>query len=276
MSLNKSTTIDEKNLLTRVQQLTELTSKQQKEIDALKKTIKSQDVKLNKLEAVIPTIIQSKLNETNDLITAKLSETNDLIAALDAKHVDLDAKINNLTPQNNGPVTFASLFKTEATKANILNTLDKERQAQDNKKYNLVITGVSLPDDPTHAEIHDQDVVKAMAQDLNINLDNTKFTTRRVGKINDNNCHKIVLRMITDKRKDFLKKARDLRLKPRWENIYINPDLTRAQEEAQYILRVELREKRQAEHTKKWIIKRGKIVEDNSRPNTPAAAILDL
>lgn len=190
--------------------------------------------------------------------------------------MDLNDKIGQITQQAQAAAatpTYASLFKTEACKAKILNSLNRERLSQESKKSNIIISGLTLPDNPddtAQLQIVDQETIKEIAKDLDIDLSTTNFTTRRFGKINDENKQKVLVKLNAEKRKVLLNKARSLRTKLRWENVFINPDLTKAQEEAQYLLRRELREKRQLEPTKRWVINRGQIVEQNqTRPVTP-------
>lgn len=273
-------TSDDKTLLTRIDQLTEQTSKQQKEIEALKKTIKAQETKINKYEASIQVKLDDRHKELNAAVktlTEKIKqfENQDILKQDHIKQFEenvikeiegLKNSVNTNMPTTK-PKTFASLFPSN--KATILYTLNKEKHDQDIRKNNLIISGIPLPDDITTILAHDTEVVNEIANDLNITMPLADIKIKRLGKIDEQKRQKILITLPNELRDSLLKKARYLRQLNRWDNVYISPDLTRDQQQVQYLLRCELRKKRIDEPDRKWMIYNNQIKEFKTRPNTP-------
>lgn len=251
-----------------IEQLTKLTTNQQTLIESLDKKLKSHTTKIGKIETGFTTKLL--LEETvNDL---KVSLHN---IELKFEELQKETKTNITKIETNIPKaapTYASFFKDEASKATLLTSLNNETKQQDLKKSNIVLTGVPLP--AANNPNTDSNIFQELATDLECDLTNIQFSTKRVGKINEQNCQKIIIKITPEKRAELVRKSKQLRDLDKWNNVYLNPDLTKAQQEAQYLLRCELRNKIAAEPNKRWVISRNRIVEYKdriTRPNTPAA-----
>lgn len=195
--------------------LSKVTTNQQTLIEALDKKLKSQSTKISKIEAGFAT----KLEET-------ISELRESLINLGLKFEDLqnETKTNLDKLETNIPKaspTYASFFKNEASKATLLNTLKNETKQQESKKSNIVVTGIPLPE--ANTPNLDRDIFKELATALECDLTNILFSTKRVGKINENNCQKIIVKLTPEKRAELVKKSKQLRDFVKWNNVYINP-----------------------------------------------------
>lgn len=259
-----ATNAEKQELLAQIQKLNDANVKHQKEIETLQKTIKAQEAKIKKLETTTQTKLTDTINDFDVKIETvkvdysdKFAQVNDLVASHNTKITELINKVSNLEHNNTTKPTFASLFKTDAVKATLLTSLNREKTEQDAKRSNIVISGIPVSDTP------DIDLVKEISVEVGCDLSTIEITTRRIGTAG-----RILVKLNPEKRKELLEKAKRLRTNERSINVYINPDLTRAQAHQQYLLRCELRRKKISEPTKKWVIARGRVMTD-SRPGTP-------
>lgn len=251
---NKSDT--EVDIKTRVDQLIENNNKLSKQVELLKKNIKAQDDKISKIEA--------KNIEINNELQEKIQVLTDRIKELE------DTTKTNGMPANQIETrpTYASFFKSKTNEATLLRNLNREKSDQESKKSNIIITGLPYSEVNPNQETDDKEIFQELANHITCDLTNINHKLLRIGKINENGTRKLLVKLNEEKRKEFLEKAKKLRSSDRWNTIYINADLTRAQQEAEYFLRNELRQKKTQNPDKKWIISKGRVVETQTRPNS--------
>ena len=88
------------------------------------------------------------------------------------------------------------------------------------------------------------------------------LTTKRIGKVNEDGLQMLLVTLgSADERNNLLKKARLLRDKEKYKNIFLQPDLTKDERARQYTLRCDLRKIREENPDNEYIIRAGKVVE---------------
>lgn len=213
--------------------------------------------------------LKQLVNEHNKKIELLINENKDLKNEIR----ELNLKINKTNHENEAkciPKSFASLFTqstSSVTKSTILKSLNQEKNDQAKRQNNLIVSGIPI----AKSEQNDLQVINELMKDLDIPQPREEIITQRFGKHNETtNSKKIKITLPQETRQQLIKKAKDLRMLPRWNNIYINFDLTPAQQEEQYNLRCELRNNILKEPNKRWIIKNGVVMEKKltSRPNS--------
>ena len=134
--------------------------------------------------------------------------------------------------------------------ATALTALNHEKEIQATKRKNVAIKGL-----PPSTSTDDLKSVAEIINDLNCNIGSTTPKIRRTGKHND-----LLIVTLTEKlSSQLIKRAKNLRNFEKWNGIFLNPDLTKAQMETQYLLRQALRQKKESEPNETWIIKNNKI-----------------
>ena len=109
---------------------------------------------------------------------------------------------------------------------------------------------------------HDEKVILQIAESLDISHIEVDEITR-VGRINPNKPRLLRFKCLSkESRLQMLQRSRDLSKKPEFKDVFINPDLTRKQQEEGKRLREELRRRRLA--GEQVIIRRGKVVQRDS------------
>ena len=165
--------------------------------------------------------------------------------------------------------SFADIIKTPGLAQTSLRRLIREENDEPAKiealKMNLVITGI--PEKPT-PETEMLEVITLFEKELNITPEIEK--TERIGKAKENEPR--LLRMVFKtmrSRREILTKSIELRNSPNMSvknKIYVRPDMTPNQLTESKNLRDLLRKMRQANPTKRYVIKRNKIKEVTSSP----------
>ena len=175
-----------------------------------------------------------------------------------------DTTSSNVAQQN--VKTFSSLFKSHTQNEAIqLQALNSETKNQESRRMNFIITGLDISSEDissenchtVSAQEKDAQIVAEIARDLEIEL---KGFVPQVKRFDQNNNKKIHVTSTVDIQREFVRKAKQLRNFDRWKNVYINPDLTKAQQEEQYLLRKALREAKLRDPSKDWIIRNHSIV----------------
>lgn len=139
--------------------------------------------------------------------------------------------------------------------AKLAQLVRKEESEQEFKKDRLVFRGLTLGED----ECEDESIVREVAEEIGVNLDGVRLETKRIGK--GERASMVSVKIDSLKRKDVLKNSKNLKGNDKFGNVYINPDRTRGELHNDFLLRSELKERRQAESTKQWVIFRGKVIE---------------
>jgi len=134
-----------------------------------------------------------------------------------------------------------------------------EKEDQEARKLNLIVH--NLPE--TGSKQGDIDSVTELFQEefrLKMNVVNAQ----RMGRPNNDNTRlvKVTMNNVSDK-KQILALAKDLRESTHavHSKIYIRPDLTKLQLEESKNLRETLKTQREKEPDKRWMIRRGRVVE---------------
>ena len=159
--------------------------------------------------------------------------------------------------------TYAEMTKQDHKKAviapstsDLAREIRIEQKAQVAKENNLVITS-----DLIGEIVDEQSFIKEIAQDLQIELSPDEFTCTKVGR---NKPRILMTLQSTSIRKKLLTASVRLKSLPKWSKTYINPDYTKLEQQQQYNLRCELRQKRLEEPNKRWKIFRNNVVEKNN------------
>ena len=93
-----------------------------------------------------------------------------------------------------------------------------------------------------------------------------RIPARREGQAADDSPRKLLVKLINPKmQKKVLEKAKNMKKVEGWSTTYISPDLTKAQREKAYQLRVEKR-RRTAAGESNLVIRNGAVVVKESRP----------
>lgn len=170
---------------------------------------------------------------------------------------------NTTTPlhtQNLRPLHFQLNPHSPTNEATVLRALNQEKEDQEAKRKNVVIKGLTIPSTSSN----DLNTVTEIISDLNCNIGSISPTIKRTGKNND-----LLIVTLTEEKSSYLiRNAKNLRNFEKWSNVFLNPDLTRAQSETQYLLRQALKEKKKSEPDKTWIIKNNKIQAKKSPTHT--------
>ena len=148
--------------------------------------------------------------------------------------------------------TYADALKTKSI-AHLTRLMTKEKSIQDDRKDNLVVKGT----EPTK---NDVTLVKEIALEIGVDTDGIKMRTKRVGPVKDGK-QKMIVTMDQDKRRELMKAAKTLKDSKKFDQIYIEPDMTNAEREEQYQLRQELRQRRKDNPDKVFYIRRGQVTE---------------
>ena len=138
---------------------------------------------------------------------------------------------------------------------------DREARAS-----NLIIRGIeeSNEDDGTARRQHDKDKLVAIASQLNVN-DISIAACHRIGSKNADKMRPVRITLNdSSQRKALLRASKNLMDNAETEGVFIGPDLTRAQLQADYNLRVERRDRQSKGESVK--IYRGKLI--STKPQT--------
>lgn len=140
--------------------------------------------------------------------------------------------------------------------AELSREIKKQDQLQENRKLNLIVSGTK-PDD----EKDDKLIVSEVSEALNVSLEGVRVETKRIGQVRQDGSQLLRVKLNAEARHELLIKSRDLKNFQSFRCVYIQPDLTREQQQIQYELRQDLRAKRQSDPQKIWKISRGRVIE---------------
>ena len=116
------------------------------------------------------------------------------------------------------------------------------------------------------------DLVKQTAEEIDVTLNKIDFEPKRLGSINDSTGRHLLLSKFQSdiKRKVFFRKYRNLRSSNDFSQIYVDPNLTKSEREAQIQVR-QVRRTLQNKHPGKTFVIRSGRVEEKKRLNLPKA-----
>lgn len=223
---------------------------------AASKTPKPKPTEMQKLMDEMNKRFDEMMNKMSD-VELRITEQNEKFSQMETKIQTLEKRIEKLeqkSPQETR--LYSSLFSGNETsvpinRATVAQAIRSEEKESEEKKQNIKITAPVLNDD--------KEEVEAIADELEIDLSGIKMSTKRVKR--EKKPDLLIVRVGPEKRSEFLKKAKHLRSSSIRQNTYISPDLTRAEEEQQYYLRQELKQKKKDEPQHEWIIRRGKVTQ---------------
>ena len=165
--------------------------------------------------------------------------------------------------KENHPKSYANVLVDNLTKENkarscIAREIRQEQVEQDNKKLNLIIKG-SVPSNSPNDSV----LVQNLAQEIGVELNSDDFDSLRIGKKNAENSRQLLFLKFKSvlKRKQFLGNAKKLKDSKSYSNLFVDPDLTKSEREAQYQLRVEKRSLQQKYTNKSFVIRNGRVTE---------------
>ena len=174
-------------------------------------------------------------------------------AKLNALDITLTEEVQNVK-QSYVNIAKNNSVQEPPNKLDLAREIRMEQKAQLAKEKNLVITS-DIIDKNTDEKIF----VEEIARDLKIELSPEDITCTKVGTEKNR-----IIVTFTDhtKRKKMLLGSISLKDLAKWSKTYINPDYTKLEQQQQYNLRLELREKRVSQPEKKWKIFKNKVVEN--------------
>ena len=181
----------------------------------------------------------------NQAITDALKTPNKKIQTLESR---LDEISGNLV-KDPKEVHLDKSQIAEAVKFQIM-----ENEQIEGKKLNLIISNLDVPEDPETDESNVNKLIEE-ALDLEIKIQECiRFGTYTPKLL------RVTLNNIDDKKK-ILSKATTLRGNDNYKDVYIRPDLTKAQREQSKKLSARLREIRERNKDKVFKISKGQIIE---------------
>ena len=167
-------------------------------------------------------------------------------------------EIKDATPVVQAPF-FSDILKdgTAAGPVSRITTLiRREEEAREQKKDRIVIRGMELQESSETETETDEEIVRKIADELDVSLDGVRVDTKRVGT--KKNILSVKLPM--DQRLQMLRNSKKLKDHATLSSVYISPDRTPGELHADYLLRCELKEKRESEPGRQWVISKGKVV----------------
>ena len=200
---------------------------------------------------------------TSKLLIAKMENLETNVKALQTELENAKNDINELKqqvrelkaqPQHK---TFSSLFQEKDAPpvlnvATISKVIKHEQNSMASRKNNIVIKGLQKQGEELTP-------VKDLCESLQVDITGVEMTQRWINTKEDKPS-KVIVKIGAEKRTELLRKAKQLRNLSRYKKVFINPDLTRAEEEANYYLRQKLKEERLARPNDDLVIRRGRIV----------------
>ena len=142
--------------------------------------------------------------------------------------------------------------------AQVVSGVNQEQFEQKKRSKNLVLLGTKP--DSENTEASDNPLVSEIAESLKVNV---KFECQRIGKQNTEGKQLLRIKCETEKMKwDLPKKAKSLNENERFKYVFIQPDLTKTEQENRKKMVAELKEKRLLNPSTKYKIKVNQIVEN--------------
>ena len=157
--------------------------------------------------------------------------------------------------------SYAEVVSKGINVATLSREIRNEEHEQASRANNIIISGSK----PNNNEEEEKEFVRALADEVDVSLDGVNIHVQRIGAVNGNGKQLLRVKLSADKRKDLLKKAREL-ADGRFKDIYIQPDRTVAEQKADFELRKHLRQVREEHPESRWVIRRGKVIKATPAP----------
>lgn len=155
--------------------------------------------------------------------------------------------------------SFADILKAGSPSgqvARLAQLVRREEVSQEERKDRLVLRGLKLDADDTSG---DEEKVRDVAEELGVSMDGVRVETRRLSRKEGSLLLSAKIPM--PQRSAILRASQKLKDSEDFKEVYINPDRTPGELHADYLLRSELKEKRQKQPDRRWVIAKGKVVE---------------
>jgi PHD-finger len=220
-----------------------------KAVSKLFKTIANIKVRQDKMEQTLDKAVEDIMTVKADIIQmSSFSKELDtkLETIIEAKLVESVEELKK--NKESEPVLVAGLKRDE-----VLEEIEIEK-----RRLNLVIMGIKEDDE-------DETAVKDLFTVL-VGSKGVKAVTsvERIGRVTAGKTRPIRVKMAnSDSKLDVLKASSDLRKHEEYKKVYISPDLTRKQQEADKLIRDKLKEMRNGGETD-IRIKKGKIIKNSN------------
>jgi hypothetical protein len=218
-------------------------------------------VKLDNVESVLTEKISEMSSKMSDEISAlslKLDDkaTKTSVIELEICYKELELKVDNMPSNSNS-------YSEDDIKKWIQDGLT-ENNLKFDKRNNLMIFNLAVPDDGS-----DSDRCIELFKKMDINTDGLKIVkTIRIGKDQPDSIKPLCVTLEPRSFKfQILENAIKLRkvTEPNYlKNVYVKPDLTKMQASESKNLVTQLRDKKSSHPNKKFMIKKGQIVEVTS------------
>jgi predicted transcriptional regulator len=223
-------------------------------VQALMSHMQQQDDQLvDIIEARLARSLQDTIREE---ITSSESR---IIASLPSEKQICDLIEKKLpTPRMPTPSYAAALSAglPETNSARIVNIVRKEQREQEIRANNVIFSGID-----SHTPDAAKSAVESVMRELEVPTAGAISKIEIIGKTTK----RTKVTLTPEARKELLDKCRLLRSKERFQTIYINRDLTAAEQQLQYqqrvALRDELRKQQETHPGKEFQIQRGKVIE---------------
>ena len=216
------------------------------------KTLNSVQIRQDKIENEVA-LVKSKQAEIDEILSeVKKNETKmmDEIAAVRDKQNKYDVEF---PPLNRNNIAWEVKHPREGKKETSLKNQINNVLEEDKRKNNLVIKGVSEDlDDKTLID----KIFKELCPSSNIEI----VEIARIGVKKENNRLIRVKLANHELKRTLLSKAKNLKDKTQFQDIYVMPDLTKTQLSEGKVLRDKLKFYRSNETTAEFKIEKGKVV----------------
>ena len=193
-----------------------------------------------------------RVSQLEKTIETQALQIKDMQASIDK----LTAALNNRDSHQPQPPTFAAVVSNNNQNvASLSRELKREHDDHLSRERNVIIYGTQASEDG------DKELMHSIAGDIGVSLDGVKLTTQRIGKVHESGAQLLRVTLAKDKKRELLDNAKRLNSSTDYKQVFIRPDLTKAERQIQFELRKKLREIRESEPGKKWKIWRGKVIE---------------
>ena len=165
-------------------------------------------------------------------------------------------KLNELTKAADQIPTIQAAQKNPINYAGAVKGIRREEDEQAKKARNVIIRG-------TKPSENEKDLVVDIASKAKLNINSDAIEdVKRIGNPNEQGLQTLLVIFKEEKTKwKMIGASKGLKDVPHYKAVFINPDLTPAEQQEQWNLRRELKRQREANTNKKFIIRKGAVVE---------------
>lgn len=224
------------------------------------------DISLENIKIMVEAAIEKSKNEIINSLKEELKCLKITVSSLVSRVEKLEEDNKVLFNQHQETLnSSAASISFDSKCAELL----EEMKQRDLRKCNVVIYGVR---EPTTGNVHerrqaDEDKCDELFEFLGISHGNVQ-SVKRLGKKREDNKRILCVTLKDENSKHLLiKRSKQLRRSPSYENIFIKPDLTFVQRQLDYELRKELQKRKTAEPDKDFVIHKGRITERSNLQN---------